>query len=64
MQVIKTWPILIIPKDVFFMFFSRSNEPVQSRLFAKGNRNVVEKLKAESLRSSKTDILTSCFSSQ
>lgn len=40
MQVIKTWPILIIPKDVFFMFFSRSNEPVQSRLFAKGNRNV------------------------
>lgn len=28
MQVIKTWPILIIPKDVFFMFFPRSNEPV------------------------------------
>lgn len=40
MQVIKTWPILIIPKDVFFMFFSRSNEPLHSRLFAKGNRNV------------------------
>lgn len=69
MQVIKTWPILIIPKDVFFMFFSRSNEPVQSRGYSQKGIEmcsfiVVEKLKAESLRSSKTDILTSCFSSQ
>lgn len=64
MQVIKTWPILIIPKDVFFMFFSMYRVGYSQKGIEMCSFIVVEKLKAESLRSSKTDILTSCFSSQ